>query len=53
MHQHLAALVVLVTAREIKRLMLYEGGADNMPGPKLVRRRAFWRLWAAWMGWPA
>ena len=47
----LAGLVVRrMTAREIKRLMLYESGADSMPGPKLARRRAYWRLWAAWMG---
>lgn len=50
---YLVALVVRMTAREIKRLMLYEGGADSMPGPKLGKRRAYWHLWAAWMGWPA
>lgn len=40
-----------MTAREIKRRILYESGADSMPGPRLVRRRAYWRLLSAWMGW--
>lgn len=49
----MAALGVLMTARDVKRLILYESGADSMPGPKLARRRAYWLLWAAWMGWVA
>lgn len=40
-----------MTALDVRRRILYEAGADSMPGPKLVRRRAYWHLWAAWIGW--
>jgi hypothetical protein len=42
-----------MTPRQVKRQILYEGGADPSPGKRAYARRAWWRLWAAWMGWPA
>ena len=43
-----------MTVANVRRIVLYEGGADPSPGrERRVFRRAYWRLWSAWMGWSA
>ena len=41
-----------MTVADVRRIVLYEGGADSSPGPeRRVFRRAYWRLLSHWMGW--
>ena len=40
-----------MTLAVVKRVILYEDGADPCPSPSILqKRRAYLRLWLAWMG---